>query len=188
MAGLDILDKIRHKVAQATGLDDVYSASNVAEQYYPDELHNGRGDAMRHMLASAIATQKYGRIPAAVLGYANEAFSLDPIIESGMDNYNNALGRDFGAQYPDRQQLISHIYDAIEAQKAKTLSGYYKNYAKGGLVGCDCHKFAQGGIVPSANGFMTGGLNLINPQSTGNGPLNVQWNTNNMLQSARSGR
>lgn len=62
--------------------------------------------------------------------------------------------------------------------------------AEGGLVGCAYHnkpkQFAQGGIVPSANGFMVGGMNLINPKSTTNGPLNVQWNTNNMLQSARA--
>lgn len=197
MAGLNTLqnaiNKTRKKVGDWTGLGPVFNtATSVSEKYYPDEIHNGRGDAMRHIMASALAAQKYGAIPAAMLGYANEIISLDPMDESGMDIYNNALGRELGAKYKDPMELEYSARDLIEEQKAKTLSGYYKNYAEGGLIGCNCskcrQKFAQGGIVPSANGFMVGGLNLINPKSTSNGPLNVQWNTNNMIQSARAGR
>lgn len=111
-------------------------------------------------LLNEIRSQNPGRI------------SLTPTYESY--NFYDKMGMKFD---PDANQMV------LDRGKP------FKR-AEGGLVGCACHnkpkQFAQGGIVPSANGFMVGGMNLINPKSTSNGPLNVQWNTNNMLQSARA--
>lgn len=51
-------------------------------------------------------------------------------------------------------------------------------------------KFKNGGHVtqPSKmnNTFMAGGLNLINPKNKTKGPLNVQWNSNNLIASSRA--
>lgn len=191
---------IQRKIGDWTGLGPINKeAEDLGDAYYPDEGHNGRGDALRHIIASGLIAQKYGEIPALMLGYANEAFSADPLEEMGMDLHNNAIGRGLSAKHKGRYDLINAARDAVETPAVRLISGDYKNYgearpvenhyAKGGLVGCECgHKFAQGGIVPSANGFMVGGLNLINPKSTSNGPLNVQWNNNNMLQAARANR
>ena len=53
-------------------------------------------------------------------------------------------------------------------------------------------KFAQGGEVkpyqPSKmnNTFMAGGLNIINPKNKNKGPLNIQYNANNLLAKSRA--
>lgn len=174
-------------------------SERIGDSAYPDERHNGRADAMRHMLASALYTQKYNPYVAGGLGWLNEIFSLDPMEERVMDVHNNAIGRELGEKYTDRELLLRAINNSITQGEPKIMTGPLKNYgnskddqlerhyAAGGLVGCECqHKFAKGGIVPSANGFMVGGLNIINPKSQTNGPFNVQWNTNNMLAASRA--
>jgi len=51
-------------------------------------------------------------------------------------------------------------------------------------------EYKNGGEVtqPSKmnNTFMAGGLNIINPKNKSKGPLNIQWNTNNMIAASRA--
>lgn len=185
------------------GLSINNEAEKIGVETYPDERHNGRADAMRHMLASALYSQKYHPAVASGLGWLNEIVSLDPMDERRMDVHNNALGRELGAKHKEREALMMAIRNAITQGDARVMAGPMKNFGatpddeltqhyaaggvvKGGLGACQCHKLAKGGIVPSANGVMVGGLNIINPKTTSNGPFNVQWNTNNMLAASRA--
>jgi uncharacterized protein RhaS with RHS repeats len=60
-------------------------------------LHNGKGDAYRHCLASCEMARENGQIVSEILGWANEVRGNlthnQEIGENLMDNFNNAYGR-----------------------------------------------------------------------------------------------
>lgn len=101
--------------------DETRHATEMAEQTYPGEEHNLRGDALRHMLWQGETAQHYGDIPAAALGWGHEILSADSAAENAMDTHNNALGRQLGAESATREELLQKAMDAIAAGKAKTL-------------------------------------------------------------------
>jgi len=65
--------------------------------------------------------------------------------------------------------------------------GEIQGYAQGGYVPVQPTQ-PQKPVQPSKvnNTFMAGGLNLINPSNKNKGPLNVQWNSNNLIAKARA--
>ena len=183
-AGKKALNYAREKAGEVTKFPYIMkTAEDDARKYFPDEEHNGRGDALRHMMASGLVTQRYGRIPAALLGYGVEAFGDDPLEESFMDLFNNSLGRDLGSTFTTEEALRQGALNAIANQRTRQLSGAYKNYqstrdkelpsppkyANGGLVGNNPFTaqtkglFGQMDLIhplkdPNAEGFAEGGL------------------------------
>jgi hypothetical protein len=104
-------------------------AENAAKAKYKNsEQWLGEGDAFRHMAWQALMTQKYGRIPAAVVGYAHE-MGLGGLLgnpeqtqkEEEMDLANNALGRDIGAKYSNVNDMMQALEEAIATRKAQYL-------------------------------------------------------------------
>lgn len=116
--------KGQYAVADALGMGDATRHSTeMADQYYPGEEHNLRGDALRHLLWQGELQQQYGDIPASMAGWAHEVISSDQPNESEMDTYNNELGRRLGAETHSREELLARAREAVEKGEAKTLKG-----------------------------------------------------------------
>lgn len=104
-------------------------AENAARaKYQNSEQWLGEGDAFRHMAWQALMTQKYGRVPAAIAGYAHELGLGGPLgnpdqtnREEQMDLANNAIGRDIGAKYNNVNDMMAAIEEAIQTGKAQYL-------------------------------------------------------------------
>lgn len=73
-------------------------ATRAANLMYPLEMHNGRGDAFKHCLASCEAAQGSSAWISALIGWSNEKYGNwygQPIEEEQMDYHNNACGRSY---------------------------------------------------------------------------------------------
>jgi hypothetical protein len=130
-------------------------AQTVAEGMYPDDVL--RRDAARHMLAAALAAQRFGPGTAEALGKAYE-FKESPLRTAGhwmglsapredypVDTHNNALGAQLGAQSRSMDDLLSAIQRAVDRGTAGIAEGqvslrpdpdtrYVKGKARGGLA------------------------------------------------------
>lgn len=97
-------------------------------KYKNNEQWLGEGDAFRHMAWQALMAQKYGRIPAAIVGYAHE-MGLGGKLgnpdqtakEEQMDLANNAIGRDIGVNSSNVNEMMQALDDAIATRKAQYL-------------------------------------------------------------------
>lgn len=131
--------KGQYQMANLIGIKpEVEFATVIPEKYFPaNEQHNARGDAMRHMLLQAQLMQKYGETPAKVIGWLHENLSGPQAeAEEAMDVYNDQLGREIGRVATDKADMAYRALQAIEKQKAKTLTSEQMGagYAEGGLV------------------------------------------------------
>ncbi len=76
------------------------SAAADARSRFPGEWWNGRGDAYRHCVASCEVTREHGARTAEILGELNEWWGdlthKQTDTERTMDEWNNAVGREFG--------------------------------------------------------------------------------------------
>jgi len=131
--------KGQYQIANMLGMKpEVEFATVIPEKYFPaNEQHNARGDAMRHMLLQAQLMQKYGETPAKIFGWMHENLSgPQGDAEQAMDEYNDRLGREIGRVATDKADMAYRALQAIEKQKAKTLTKEQmgEGYAEGGLV------------------------------------------------------
>ena len=127
----DILNKIeklirkgQYAVADMIGVKpETKFATEVSERYFPNEEHNERADAMRHMLFQA---QLYKRSPllSNAVGWAHENTALtQPDEEREMDEYNDVLGRGIAITSDDEPQtLVRKALEAIQSGKAKYMT------------------------------------------------------------------
>ncbi len=130
-------------------------AQTVAEGMYPEDVL--RRDAARHMLAAALAAQRFGPGAAESLGKLYE-FKESPLRTAGywlglsspredypVDTHNNALGAQLGAQSRSIDDLLSAIQRAVDRGTADISEGqvslrpdpdtrYVKGKARGGLA------------------------------------------------------
>lgn len=97
-------------------------------KYKNNEQWLGEGDAFRHMAWQALMTQKYGRIPAALVGYAHEmglggqfGNPEQTNKEEQMDLANNALGREIGSKYDNVDDMMKALEEAIATRRAQYL-------------------------------------------------------------------
>ena len=80
---------------------DIYddAVEEAIDRRYKDSLHNGKGDAFKHCMASCRMRQVHGNAAAQVGGWLNEqkadALSDQPDSEAQMDYDNNACGRSY---------------------------------------------------------------------------------------------
>jgi len=93
-----------------TGIRSIYDeAMSDTQQIFPGEaLHNDRGDAYRHCLASCEMTREYGATVAQYIGEANEMrgdyLHNQPCGERAMDRQNNFRGCEYGVVSTTKEQ------------------------------------------------------------------------------------
>ncbi|MEC0226036.1 DUF6973 domain-containing protein [Paenibacillus alba] len=88
-------------------------ASNNAKNEYPTELHNLRGDALRHAYWQASLTYSTSASYAEQWADAHELDHPGPVNENNMDTYNNSVGRDI-ASTGSLWNIISRLRSAID--------------------------------------------------------------------------
>lgn len=149
---------VKHPAAQ--GLPDpsltnfsLY-ADTVSREMYPTKAENAKRDAARHILASALATQKMGPGVSEFLGKAYE-FKEAPIRTAGhwlglseprpdypTDIFNNSVGIEIGQKAKTMDELLGMVEQAVnkgtlkqEPGKALLVPDPIKTkYASGGVV------------------------------------------------------
>ncbi len=95
-------------------------AKAAALAAYPDSADDGQGDAFRHAYWNALMAQRFGPEWTEMYGTAHEKLGGNPPNREAMDLFNNQLGREIGAAYPDAspeelQQLIKNEIDSGNA-------------------------------------------------------------------------
>lgn len=123
------------------GMQSVITEAN--QPYYPrDTDHNGTGDAMRHLLFQAGLVNKYGEVPASVIGWLHEASSAgQPEAEYAMDAHNDGLGRQLGGLGLTKEELVKRAKALVDSGAARTLPQGEDGYANGGRVDTDKANF-----------------------------------------------
>lgn len=106
-------------------------AIRYSESNYSSGLHNGNGDAFRHILWNYGMVVDVGYSFAKQWSDAHENGSYgQPYIEKEMDLYNNSVGLDLGLDYPN---TVSHS-TFISRSKEKVRNGYGKRIVDGRLT------------------------------------------------------
>jgi hypothetical protein len=101
-----------------------FAEEEALKAYGKKEEHNQRGDAMRHILFSALNTQNIGSLAAKTISYGHElseAF-IQPPFEKEMDLHNDAIGRRIAEQAKSREDMIRLTKEAIDSGEAKFYS------------------------------------------------------------------
>lgn len=86
-------------------------AFSWAQQVESTGAHNGPQDALRHVSWSGRITFEYNANVAKKWTDAHESSSSDPL-ETNMDQFNNAKGREIGSSVSSLQELIDKILEA----------------------------------------------------------------------------
>jgi hypothetical protein len=81
---------------------DILTAEVFARQKWGDaEMHNGRGDALKHCYLSALLTSHFNEKFALDFMTAHEEVPGNPVLEMGMDLHNNGIGRAIARNHQD---------------------------------------------------------------------------------------
>lgn len=114
-------------------------ATRTSTLFYPKETElGGEADAMRHMLFQSELADRYGRLPAAVVGALNE-YGLGMLqgqssAERRMDFENDARGREVGTSGMNQDERLRAIMERIDAGNVTTVKESQLGYADGGEV------------------------------------------------------
>ena len=129
---------LSRKLSDLTPMSEMEDyASRTSTLFYPKETElGGEADAMRHMLFQSELANRYGRLPAAVVGALNE-YGLGTLqgqsrAERGMDLENDQKGRDIGLSDMTQDERLREIMEFIDSGKAKTLKESALGYKNGG--------------------------------------------------------
>lgn len=110
--------------------DKVQNAHDVATEYgYEEEkndpggFHNGRGDALKHALLSAMLTRDVGEGNARNLLDGHEMMPNNPVNEEVMDRHNNEIGYRLAREHPNatNEELATMIRKEIDAGNTLTI-------------------------------------------------------------------
>jgi len=97
-----------------------WQISDELEGMLTGRMEDGPGDALRHALASAVLTQKYGRSLAWLGGNLNEWASSGRgtpqfnQLSVDQDDYNNLYGRNIGSETETPEEAFLRILDDME--------------------------------------------------------------------------
>jgi len=123
----DTSDGIRKGMADTLGYGTAMTkAEQAGETFPPESQGQGEGDAMRHIMFSAMATKTYGsdKVPK-VLSWLNENIKgrLEGASEEDrdMDLTNDSIGREIGLKAKDEEEMIRMAKEAIASRKAKVI-------------------------------------------------------------------
>lgn len=103
-------------------------AKNYSENIYTStSLHNGNGDAYRHILWNTLMRNYTTKAYAESFATAHEeGASGQPALEKEMDLFNNAVGRDItfkGTNLEGELNALSAVKNAVDGGKGKRISG-----------------------------------------------------------------
>lgn len=111
-----------------TNLPTIYQTKSLAEEaaakrFPADEIHNGAGDAYRHIVWQGLLAQKLGQDKAKYFGDFHENPNIpfvggygEPTKESTMDYKNNEIGRYIGKDAKSVQDILNRA-DIINKYK-----------------------------------------------------------------------
>lgn len=105
-------------------------AINYTEKNYSSGLHNGNGDAFRHVLWNYGMVIDVGYSFAKQWSDAHEYGSNGPQIEKTMDLHNNSIGLQLGKSYPNTKLHSTFI----KKSKEKVRNGSCKRIVNNKLV------------------------------------------------------
>ena len=89
-----------------------YRARNAAMDRYPlREIQNGKGDAFRHALFSALTVRTLGVDLSTRLLNAHEENPRQPLLEKQMDLYNNQIGKEIPYSVTDLEGYVQNLVD-----------------------------------------------------------------------------
>ncbi|WP_426477529.1 DUF6973 domain-containing protein [Chryseobacterium sp. CBSDS_008] len=86
-----------------------------AEQHFPNDLRNGKGDAFRHAFFSALNRTRFGIDQAKLLGDAHENTPQHPLNKQ-MDLHNNEVGRAYDV-YMTANTAEVYVLDMMKTGK-----------------------------------------------------------------------
>lgn len=114
-------------VVEGLSLSDNQSIakSKAIDTYGKATEHNGKADAMRHIIFSALATQDYTDVGAKTMSWLHENVSLgsfnQPDVEQAMDTTNDTIGREIGKKAKSKEEIFQMAREAIDSGKAKVI-------------------------------------------------------------------
>ena len=111
-------------MAEVTGMSDNKDiATNTANAAYGKATqHNGKADAMRHIIFSALASQDYTDVGAKTISYLNENITFNqPKAEKNMDLHNDAIGREIGKTAKSKEEIVQMAREAVDSGRAKVI-------------------------------------------------------------------
>jgi hypothetical protein len=127
----DNVKKLKDEVSESVGYKQYKESSDKAEKisqesYPADTQWLGEGDAMRHILFSAMATKAYGSTKTPkTLSWLNEnikgRFEGADEKERQMDLDNDTIGREIGLKAKDEEEMIKMAKEAIASKRAKVI-------------------------------------------------------------------
>ena len=122
-------DTLEQLYNQPTGvlskLQDPFELQGLANdiafsEYGLSESAGGRGDALRHILASAIMSKRHGDTYSELIGNLHESpipwigSPAQAVEDRDMDIHNNALGRKIAKEATSYQDLVKRARQAID--------------------------------------------------------------------------
>lgn len=119
-----VFQSAKGAVVEATGMSDNKAiATNTANAAYGKETqHNGKSDAMRHIIFSALAEQDYTDVGAKTISFLNENITLNQNkAEKAMDYHNDAIGREIGKKAKSKEEIVQMAREAIDSGKARVI-------------------------------------------------------------------
>jgi len=88
-------------------------------------IPDGRQDALRHMIGSALFARSYGALLAWFVGEAMEWVSWlvrhNSADQRDMDRHNNMIGREIARQAPSEAEVVALARAALERGEARWL-------------------------------------------------------------------
>ena len=123
---MDYLQEIKNRASKleqqkATDWDvneiNALASDEALNVYVSKDLHNGPGDAYRHILVSAEITRRSGTVDGFMAGYGHEFNNYlggSPSREIDMDIHNNAIGRDIGTRAESWHDVVRMARQKME--------------------------------------------------------------------------
>lgn len=118
--------KLREGLGGALGYSEPMKKAEEksTSEYSAGSQYQGEGDALRHILFSALATKAYGSDkPTKIMSYLNEYVkgALSESDDRDMDLTNDTIGREIGLKAKSEEEIFKLAKEAIESGKAKVL-------------------------------------------------------------------
>lgn len=117
---------IRSGMGNALGYGEAEKKAEkgATSEFSEGSQYQGEGDAMRHILFSALATKAYGSDkPTKIMSYLNEYVkgALSDSDDRDMDLTNDTIGREIGLKAKSEEEIFKLAKEAVTSGKAKVL-------------------------------------------------------------------
>lgn len=110
------------------GIPAIADSKKFAEEesikaYGKETQHNGKADAMRHILFSALNSQNLTETGAKAVSFLHEHTEFNqPKSEMNMDFFNDAIGREIARRAKSKEDMVKLAKEAVDSGKVQLLS------------------------------------------------------------------